>query len=157
LIRSLEHIGFPISPRESFARSGSVEPVWHYVARILFAAGFWGGLAWLAFGVAGVEGWFAAVFLYTFLVRDFNYRGHGGYFGEHPQGVPLNQFFYGLIAGEWHENHHDWPRLARSGFKWWQLDAPYWIIWAMHRVGIVAELNLPAANPRPTLELKTAR
>jgi sn-1 stearoyl-lipid 9-desaturase len=105
------------------------------------ASVFWATIAGGLFGWAGVHGWFAGVFLYTFLVRDFNYRGHGGYFGGHPRGEPLNQFFYGLIAGEWHLNHHEFPRRARSGQKWWQIDLPYLFIRMMKVVGVVAAIQ----------------
>ena len=59
------------------------------------------------------------------------------------KGVPVNQVFYGFIAGEWHENHHAHPRLARSGFSWWQLDVPFILIWLMKAFGFITECNAP--------------
>lgn len=139
LAKSLEHLGIPRNSHEQFRRCGSVEPLWHWLARLVFANVFWTSLGYVAAGWWGVQAWLAGVFFYSALVRDFNYRGHGGFFGEHEPGTPLNQVFYGLIAGEWHENHHAHPRLARSGFAWWQLDIPYWIIRAMSAAGIVTQ------------------
>jgi stearoyl-CoA desaturase (delta-9 desaturase) len=142
LARSLKHIGFPQSSYDEFRRSGSIEQPWHYVARSVFANALWAGLAWSIAGGSGVLTWYAGVFVYSFLVRDFNYRGHGGVFGNAFVGNARNQPYYGLIGGEWHANHHAHPRLAHSGMEWWQLDLPYWIIKAMHALGLVSELNV---------------
>ena len=141
LAKSLEHIGFPKNSYEKFQRTGSVETVAHYASRSVFANLFWTSLAYVLGGWWGVQAWIAGVFLYTFLVRDFNYRGHGGFFGTQREGTPLNQVFYGLIAGEWHENHHAHPRSARAGLAWWQLDVPFWIIKAMAGCGVVRQYH----------------
>jgi stearoyl-CoA desaturase (delta-9 desaturase) len=98
-------------------------------------------LAWLVAGWWGVWAWISSVFLFTFVVRDFNFRGHSGLTGTRKHGEPVNQVVYALIAGEWHENHHHYPRLARSGLVWWQVDVPYWLICAMKLCGIVTQYN----------------
>ena len=143
LSKSLEHIGFVKSTYEQFLRLGSVENVWHYLARVMVANLFWTSLAYAIAGSQGVLGWLSGVFFYSFLVRDFNYRGHGGFLGNHNPGIPLNQVFYGIIAGEWHENHHAHPRLAKSGLAWWQLDVPYWIIKFLALCGAIVHYNAP--------------
>jgi stearoyl-CoA desaturase (delta-9 desaturase) len=147
LCKSLEHIGFVKSSYSDYQRHGSVEAPWHYLARVLIANLFWTAAAYGIAAAAGVLAWLAGVFFYSFLVRDFNYRGHGGLFGQHVPGVPLNHVFYGLIAGEWHENHHAHPRSARSGLAWWQIDAPYWIIKLLALCGLVVNINAPGAEP----------
>jgi sn-1 stearoyl-lipid 9-desaturase len=151
LAKSLSHVGFMANSYAQYRRTGSVENVWHYFAHVLVAHLCWGGLAWLAGGWWGVWAWFSGVFLFTFVVRDFNYRGHSALTGTKKQGEPANQFIYGLIAGEWHENHHHYPRLARSGLKWWQVDAPYWIILAMKSCGMVSQCNsrVPSTTFKP--------
>lgn len=146
LAKTLEHIGFVQNSYEAFRRTGSVENVWHYAFRMLFATVFWCSLGWLVAGTAGVMGWLAGVFFYTFLVRDFNYRGHGGFFFKASKGVPANQVFYGIIAGEWHDNHHAHPRSARAGLEWWQLDVPYLVIRLLNLCGVVAQINMPAGK-----------
>jgi len=152
LVKSLEHVGLMSNTHEQYRRTGSVENVWHYFARVVFVHLFWGMLAWAAAGWWGVWAWISGVFLLSFMVRDFNYRGHSALTGTHKPGEPVNQFVYGLIAGEWHENHHQYPRLARSGLAWWQVDAPYWIIRAMKACGIVSQCNsqLPPAKFQPS-------
>jgi fatty-acid desaturase len=153
LARSLDHCGFVQNSYEQFIRTGSVEKIWSYMARVGFATAFWSALAYWAAGWVGVQIWISAVFLFTFIVRDFNYRGHSSLVGTGKHGAPVNQVIYGIIAGEWHENHHKYPRLARSGLVWWQVDLPYWIILFMKGCGIVTKYNAvpvaeaPAASP----------
>jgi len=149
LSKSLEHIGFLKSTYEQFQRLGSVENVWHYLARVMVANLFWTSLAYSLAGGQGVLGWFSGVFFYSFLVRDFNYRGHGGLLGNRNPGIPLNHVFYGFIAGEWHENHHAYPRSAKSGMAWWQLDVPFWIIKFLALCGVIVHYNAPAELSRP--------
>jgi len=141
LTKSLGHVGFPCHSHAQYQRTSSVENLWHYLARTIFAALFWGGIAWAIAGWWGVWAWWSAVFLFTFVVRDFNFRGHSALTGNKKHGEPVNQIIYGLFAGEWHENHHDYPRLARSGLTWWQVDVPYWIIIAMKGCGMVSQYN----------------
>ncbi len=149
LARAMEHIGIPLNSYEQFQKTCSVEKAWHWVARSVFANLFWSSLAWLLGGGVGVMAWYTGVFVYTFLVRDFNYRGHGGFLFKASEGKAANQLFYGLVGGEWHENHHANPRLARSGFKWWQVDIPYRFIQAMSFCGIVDSMNtLEGKAPR---------
>lgn len=142
LARSLGHIGFVTNSHAQYRRTGSVENLGWYFARFLFAGVFWGALAWAVAGWWGVQAWLSGAFFFTLLARDFNYRGHSALTGARRHGQPVNHFLYGLVAGEWHENHHEHPRLARSGLKWWEVDAPYWIIRAMQGCGMVSQCNL---------------
>jgi stearoyl-CoA desaturase (delta-9 desaturase) len=152
LVKSLSHVGLITNNHEQYRRTGSVEKVWSYLARVMVAHFFWCGLAWAVAGWWGVWAWISGGFLFTFVVRDFNYRGHSAMAGTGKQGEPVNQFIYGLIAGEWHENHHQYPRLARSGLRWWQVDVPYWIICAMKACGTVTQYNstVPATKFKPS-------
>jgi len=152
LMKSLGHVGFASSSYKQYQRTGSVENVWHYLARVVFAHVFWGAIAWALAGWWGVWAWVSGVFLFTFVVRDFNFRGHSALTGHHKHGEPVNQFVYGLIAGEWHENHHQYPRLARSGLFWWQVDVPYYIIRAMKACRMVSQCNsnVPPAKFQPS-------
>ncbi len=40
----------------------------------------------------------------------------------------------------WHNNHHAYPRLARHGHKWWEIDMTYMFIRMMKAVGLVWEV-----------------
>jgi len=159
LAKSLDHIGLLKNSYEAFQRTGSVENVWHYAARVAVANMLWSAVAYSVAGWLGVLAWTSGNFLFTFVVRDFNFRGHGGLFGTNGRGMPVNQVIYGIIAGEWHENHHAQPRLARSGFLWWQVDLPYWIIQLMRLCGMISHYNaldegtrLKVTRPNPARE-----
>jgi fatty-acid desaturase len=148
LSKSLNHIGFLKNSYEQFRRTGSVEHVWHYGARAVFANLLWILTAYAIGKWGGVVMWISAVFLFSFMLRDFNYRGHGGPFVSACKGKPLNHIYYGVTVGEWHDNHHEHPNLSRSGLTWWQLDIPYWIIRVMSLSGAVIHYNVLQTESR---------
>ncbi|HKY09158.1 MAG TPA: hypothetical protein VJQ55_12985, partial [Candidatus Binatia bacterium] len=93
-----------------------------------------------------VLAYYAAIFTATILIRDFNWRGHGG--NRHGQFKrknwefdrrtrALNQYFYGYIASEWHDNHHHYITSAKNGFLPGQIDMAFVIIKFLHRMGVV--------------------
>ena len=49
-----------------------------------------------------------------------------------------NNFLVGLLAmGEgWHNNHHAFPRSAKHGMHWWQIDPSAYLIAAFEKVGL---------------------
>ena len=154
----LVHLGMPFASLESFRRWRCVEWIPHYLARWTFATSFWCGLAYAVGGMPFLAAWLGAVFTFTFLMRDFNYRGHSR--REEPRHVDgwdfdrrslaLNQRFYGYVAGEWHNNHHSFSGSANCGFRPGQLDVAFLAIQAMYRTGIVARFN----DHRPQFERK---
>lgn len=71
-----------------------------------------------------------------------------------------NNFWLALITlGEgWHNNHHRWPLSARQGFRWWELDLTYYLLWLMARLGIIHDLSpLPAKIREEALKSDRAR
>jgi stearoyl-CoA desaturase (Delta-9 desaturase) len=49
-----------------------------------------------------------------------------------------------LTMGEgWHNNHHRFAASARQGFFWWEVDATYYLLWAMARVGLIWDVRPP--------------
>jgi len=148
MAKSLAHIGFVKNSYPQFQRTGSVENIWHYAARVLVANLLWSALAYSVAGWPGVLALISSIFLFTFLLRDFNFRGHSNLLGLQKFGIPVNQSIYGIIAGEWHENHHAKPRLAVSGFRWWQVDLPYLMIKLMRICGVVTRVNSPDTHKK---------
>jgi len=41
----------------------------------------------------------------------------------------------------WHNNHHRYPFAARQGFRWWQIDATYYVLRGLSVLGIVHDLR----------------
>jgi stearoyl-CoA desaturase (delta-9 desaturase) len=54
-----------------------------------------------------------------------------------------NNFYLALITlGEgWHNNHHFYPASVRQGFRWWQIDVTYYILWIMSKLNIIYDLR----------------
>jgi stearoyl-CoA desaturase (delta-9 desaturase) len=43
----------------------------------------------------------------------------------------------------WHNNHHQYPSSARQGFRWWEVDLTYYVLWVWARLGLVWDLRPP--------------
>lgn len=67
-----------------------------------------------------------------------------------------NNAVFGIVAmGEgWHNNHHAFPTSARHGLRWWEIDASYFVIWAMSKVGLAWDVRIPS---RERVEAKRAK
>lgn len=47
-----------------------------------------------------------------------------------------------LTLGEgWHNNHHHYASSARQGFFWWEIDATFYLLVALERLGLVWDLR----------------
>lgn len=57
---------------------------------------------------------------------------------------PSNLWICGLLTGGegYHGNHHDTPKKAKIGKKWYEIDLGYWMIWGMEKLGVVDLLIL---------------
>jgi len=96
-------------------------------------------------GITYVVAWFTSLFIATSLIRDFNWRAHGGN-SRHTKkpgwefdhrSYALNQRFYGYIASEWHDNHHKYPTSANNGFLPGQIDIAFHVIKTLRNFGVV--------------------
>ena len=88
---------------------------------------------------------FGAAGFWALGVRTFNYEGHGKGKDKQRRGTDynqndksVNQLWPGFVAGEWHNNHHLFPRSARSGFKPHQIDFAWYYIKMMTTFGAVS-------------------
>jgi hypothetical protein len=49
-----------------------------------------------------------------------------------------------LTLGEgWHNNHHAFPRSARHGLRWWEVDVTYWVIRLLAVCALAKNIHLP--------------
>jgi hypothetical protein len=59
-----------------------------------------------------------------------------------------------LTLGEgWHNNHHRFPRAARNGLYWWEIDPTWWTIRALAALWLawdVQPVPAQAYDPRRT-------
>ncbi|MHA4741778.1 fatty acid desaturase [Dyadobacter sp. MSC1_007] len=88
---------------------------------------------------------FGAAGFWAVGVRTFNYEGHGKGKNVQREGTDyhtgdqsVNQLWPGIVAGEWHNNHHLFPKSARSGFKPHQVDLAWYYIRTMKTLGAVS-------------------
>ncbi|HVS92897.1 MAG TPA: hypothetical protein VHE59_12730, partial [Mucilaginibacter sp.] len=105
----------------------------------------WFTVWYLIGGMALVCTLFASAGVWAVGVRTFNYEGHGKGKDKRKEGtdynrddMSINQIWPGFVAGEWHNNHHLYPKSARSGFKPYQIDFAWYYIRFMSLIGAVS-------------------
>lgn len=47
------------------------------------------------------------------------------------------------LGESWHNNHHAFPRAARHGYRWWQLDLNYALIRTLELLGLASDVKRP--------------
>jgi stearoyl-CoA desaturase (delta-9 desaturase) len=114
-------------------------------ALLFFAAGGW---PWLVWGVcvrvtAGTTGYW----LVNYAAHRWGYRAYENR-GAAVQG--WNVWLLGALSmGEgWHNNHHAFPRSARLGMRWWELDLGWCLLAALRAVGLARDVRLADAASR---------
>ena len=57
-----------------------------------------------------------------------------------------NNAIFGVIGfGDgWHNNHHAFPNSARHGLRWWEIDASYWFILGLEKLGLATKVKVPS-------------
>lgn len=144
LLRRVKHIGFKMNTYPQYIKSASVENLPYFVARTITAQAFWSTFIFTLGGVPYLASWYASIFAFSFLFRDFGWRAHGGVRKKKIQGwefdkhsLALNQRFYGYLASEWHDNHHVFPKSANYGFLPSQFQLSFQIIRGLKKIGVI--------------------
>jgi len=140
----MKHTGVRINNYKQYQKWGSVACPMHTIGVWALNWSFWYITCFLVGGHAFACALFTAAMLWFVLVRAFNYSGHGGGHAKHVDGIDfdrrnlsLNQARPGLLAGEWHNNHHLYPGSARAGFLPSQLDLAWIYIYVLHKLKMV--------------------
>lgn len=148
LVKLLNHAQLYINSYEQYKKWGSLshpliiitETLSSWVLTILFYYFLFGSQITLAI-LAGVSTW-------AFTIRTFNYKSHGSGVDKRDfkkdtdrTSNSLNQKLPGMVAGEWHSNHHVYPRSARNGFKKGELDLSFQVIHLFYKIGIIKNYN----------------
>lgn len=138
----VKHSGIKCNSYAQYQRWGSVAHPLNTVVVTLLNWAFWYGVFFLIGGHALASTLFAAALVWAFGVRTFNYEGHGKGEDKRQEGVDfdwknrsINQHWPGIVAGEWHNNHHLFPRSARSGFLKHQIDFAWYYIYFLYLIG----------------------
>jgi len=84
----------------------------------------------------------------------FTVNSLGHFLGRRPfetRDQSRNMLWFALpsMGDAWHNNHHAFPRSARHGFRWWQVDPSGMVISAMKRVRLAWNVvDVPAPEQR---------
>jgi stearoyl-CoA desaturase (Delta-9 desaturase) len=107
------------------------------LAGIAFLIGGWSGL------VVGFVWSTVAVYHGTFCINSLAHvRGSKRYVtGDDSRNNWLLALF--TMGEGWHNNHHAYQSSARQGFRWWEIDATYYILKGLSYLGIVWDLKTP--------------
>lgn len=107
---------------------------------VLFQIGGWSWLLWAGFfRVAAV---FHATWLVNSAAHSFGYRSY------QTNDRSTNCWWVALLTfGEgWHNNHHAFPRSARHGLRWWEIDMSWAVLRGLEKLGLVRNVKLPTEN-----------
>ncbi|MET4141791.1 fatty acid desaturase [Pedobacter sp. UYP1] len=141
----MQHTGVTANTYPQYKKWGSYVSPLYALASWILNWSFW----YLVFYVIGGHplacSLFGAAGFWAVGVRTFNYEGHAKGKDKQKQGVDfsnkdksINQLWPGIVAGEWHNNHHLYPKSARSGFKTHQIDLAWYYIKTMSILGAVS-------------------
>ena len=144
----MKHTGVTPNTYTQYKKFGTIANPLRTIIGIVLNWGFWFAVFYLIGGPALVCALFGAAGFWAVGVRTFNYEGHGKGEDKRRDGIDfnrddmsINQIWPGYVAGEWHNNHHLYPKSARSGFKTYQLDMAWVYIKFMSMIGAVSSYN----------------
>jgi stearoyl-CoA desaturase (delta-9 desaturase) len=144
LQRLVAHTGVKTNSYAQYKRWGSLARPLRTTLGIILNWAFWYGAFFLIGGHALATTIFGATVVWAIGIRTFNYDGHGQGKDKRKDGVDfnrrdlsINQIWPGYVAGEWHNNHHLFPRSARTGFLPWQVDGAWLFIRLLEKLGLV--------------------
>jgi len=140
----MRHSGVKLNTYAQYLNWGSLATPVYTISLWFLNWAFWYGAFYLMGGHALATAMFSAAMIWFVGVRAFNYTGHGKGEVKHKDGIDfdrsnlsLNQSRPGLLAGEWHNNHHLYPGSARAGFLPYQIDLAWIYIYCLHKLGMV--------------------
>jgi fatty-acid desaturase len=141
----MKHTGVTPNTYAQYQKWGSVANPALTILAVILNWSFWFGAFYLLGGIGIACAIFGSAAIWAVGVRTFNYEGHGKGEDKRQEGVDynrkdmsINQLWPGIVAGEWHNNHHLFPKSARSGFKPYQVDMAWVYIKFMSIVGAVS-------------------
>ena len=144
-VNLMKHTGVTCNSYTQYKKWGTLAPPVRAIIGIILNWSFWFAAFYLIGGMGLACAVFGAAGFWAVGVRTFNYEGHGKGQDKRRDGVDynredmsINQLWPGYVAGEWHNNHHLYPKSARSGFKPHQLDLAWCYIKFMSMIGAVS-------------------
>ncbi|WP_024546911.1 fatty acid desaturase [Picosynechococcus sp. NKBG15041c] len=103
---------------------------------------FLGGWSWVVYGMLlrAVLLWHSTWFINS-VTHVWGYRSHAS------DDNSRNLWWAAILTyGEgWHNNHHAYPSVAKAGWRWWEVDVTWWVIWLLQRLGLATKVIMPPA------------
>jgi fatty-acid desaturase len=144
-VNLMKHTGLKTNTYAQYQKWGSLANPWVAVLYWVINWSVWYGIFFLIGGHALGCTIFGAAGFWAVGVRTFNYEGHGKGEDKRQEGIDysrndmsINQLWPGYVAGEWHNNHHLFPKSARTGFMPHQLDLAWCYIKLLSMIGGVS-------------------
>ena len=138
----MSHTGIYLNSYKQYQKWGSISNPYFTVGSLLLNLTFWYFVFYFIGGNELACILFGGACFWALGVRTFNYNGHGQGKNMQKEGVDfnnsdqsINQYWPGFVAGEWHNNHHLFPRSARAGFLKYQIDFAWYYIYVLHKLG----------------------
>jgi sn-2 palmitoyl-lipid 9-desaturase len=107
---------------------------------LLYALGGWSFVIYGMF-VRSVLLWHSTWFVNS-ATHKWGYRRFEGDDGSR------NLWWVSIVTyGEgWHNNHHSYPHVAKSGFSWWEIDPTWWSIKVLKTLGLAKKVVMPPSG-----------
>ncbi len=134
-----------------FTKDIARDPVYRFLDRsmllwqialglVLYLLGGWPFVVW------GIFVRLVVVYHCTWFVNSATHRF--GYQSYPTRDRSTNCWWVALLTyGEgWHNNHHAFPRSARQGLRWWEVDMTWWMVRVLEFLGLARRINLPSAT-----------
>lgn len=148
VVNLMRHTGVKVNSYKGYLKWGTVTQPGIALLSCLLNWIFWYAFFFFIGGHALACTVFGSAAFWAVGVRTFNYEGHGKgedkrKFGTdfNRKDMSINQLWPGIVAGEWHNNHHLYPKSARTGFLAHQIDFAWYYIWALNKFGIVTSFH----------------
>ncbi len=140
----MEHTGVHLNSYAQYQKWGTLCHPGYTVMHYALNWGFWFGAFYLLGGMPFAIAIFGMAGVWAIGVRTYNYDGHGRGKDRRREGsdfnredFSVNQAWPGIVASEWHNNHHLYPRSARCGFLPSQPDMVWGFIRTARALGLV--------------------
>ncbi len=105
------------------------------------------GLSWVVWGIfVRTTALYHAIWLVNSAAHTWGYRSY------RTRDDSTNLWWVALVTlGEgWHNNHHAFPRSARHGLRWWEVDLSYYAIRALSPFGLAWQVRVPQGTFKGT-------
>ena len=148
VVQMMQHTGVVTNSYRAYLKWGSVTNPALAVLSCLMNWAFWYAFFYFIGGHGMACTVFGAAAFWAVGVRTFNYEGHGKGEDKRKNGtdfnrkdMSINQLWPGIVAGEWHNNHHLYPRSARTGFLTHQIDLAWYYIWSLNKLNLITSFH----------------